>query len=97
MKKTSHRAAPSPPTPILPKETIEIAERHELLIAGVLGIEDYHTENVRIKTTKGIVEVYGSSVSLCWSGEKRLLLHGYFEGLRFENKPVKKGGIRPCR
>lgn len=97
MKKISQRTPPAPHSPILPKETIEIAQRRELLIAGVLGIEDYHTENVRIKTAEGIVEVYGSSVSLCWSGEKRLLLRGYFDGVRFETKPVKKGVCRPCR
>lgn len=97
MKKIPRVTPPVPKAPILPRETLEIAERRELLIAGVLGIEDYHTEKVRIKTSLGIVEAYGSSVSLCWAGEKRLLLRGYFEGLRFENKPQQKGGCRPCR
>lgn len=95
MKKT--KQTPSPNAPVLPRETIEIAERREFLISGVLGIEDYHTEKVRIKTVKGIVEAYGTAISLCWAGEKRLLLRGYFEGLRFENKAPQKGGCRPCR
>ncbi|MBQ2988363.1 MAG: YabP/YqfC family sporulation protein [Clostridia bacterium] len=97
MKKHSHNQPRVSKPSILPKESLEIAERRELLIAGVLGIEDYHTENVRIKTTMGIVEAYGSSVSLCWAGEKRLLLRGHLEGIRFENQIPKKGGCRPCR
>jgi hypothetical protein len=97
MKKNTKAAAPALTSPILPKETLEIAERRELLITGVLGIEDYHTEKVRIKTAKGIVEVCGSAVLLCWAGEKRLLLRGHFETLRFENRPPQKGGCRPCR
>lgn len=96
MKKFSHTRSHIPQAPILPKETLEIAERRELLIAGVIGIEDYHTEKVRIKTTLGIVEAYGSSVSLCWAGEKRLLLRGKFEGLKFEIGPCQKGGYRTC-
>ena len=96
MKKSSQDISRVPKPPVLPKETLEIAERRELLISGVLGIEDYHTEKVRIKTAKGIVEAYGTSVSLCWAGENRLLLRGYFEGLRFENKVPQKGGYRPC-
>ena len=97
MKKPSQNISHVPPAPVLPKETLEIAERRELLISGVIGIEDYHTEKVRIKTAKGIIEVYGSSVSLCWAGENRLLLRGYFEGIRFENRPPQKGGCRSCR
>ena len=97
MKKFSQDKQTSPKAPILPKETLEIAERREILLAGVLGIDDYHTEKVRVKTTLGIVEAYGSSVSLCWAGDKRLLLRGHFEGLRFENALPMKGGCRPCR
>ena len=97
MKKTFPAASKAPKASILPKETLEIAERKELLISGVLGIEDYHTEKVRIKTTKGIVEACGRSLSLAWAGEKRLLLRGYLENLRFENVPLTKGGCRPCR
>lgn len=81
-----------PPASILPRETLEIAERRELLLTGVTGIEDYHTENVRFKTCKGIVEVSGTSLTLCWAGEKRLLLCGEIEVLRFENRPTRKGG-----
>lgn len=97
MKKISQVKQALPKAPILPKETLEIAERREILLAGVLGIDDYHTEKVRVKTTMGIVEAYGSSVSLCWAGEKRLLLRGCFEGLRFENNLPIKGGCRSCR
>ena len=97
MKKISHTAVPVPRAPIIPKETLEIAERRELLISGVFGIEDYHTEKVRIKTAKGIVEVCGHSLTLAWAGDKRLLLRGYLECLKFENKSEQKGGCRPCR
>lgn len=97
MKKKSLIASTSPKASLLPKETLEIAERKEILISGVLGIDDYHTEKVRIKTTKGIVEACGRSLSLAWAGEKRLLLRGYLEALRFENAPFMKGGCRPCR
>ena len=97
MKKFPQDTTCVPKASILPKETIEIAERREILLTGVLGIEDYHTEKVRVKTSMGIVEAYGSCVSLCWAGEKRLLLRGHFEGLRFERSIPSKGGCRPCR
>ena len=84
------------PSPI-PNETIEIANRHELLISGVLGIEEYNTEKVCIKTEKGIVAVCGCTLSLCWAGDKRLLLRGRLQDLHFENRPIKKGGYRSCR
>lgn len=85
---------PAPRAPMLPKETLELAERRELLISGVSGIEDYHTEKVRVKTCKGIVEASGTALTLCWAGEKRLLLRGNFRELRFENRPPDKGGRR---
>lgn len=84
-----------PPAPILPKETLEIAERRELLLTGVTGIEDYHTEKVRLKTCKGIVEVTGIQLTLCWAGEKRLMLCGELETVRFEwRNRTGKGGVR---
>lgn len=94
-RKTPVYAVPKP-API-PNETIEIANRRELLISGVLGIEEYHTEKVCIKTEKGVIAVCGCSLSLCWAGEKRLLLQGKLEHLHFENRPPKKGGYRSCR
>ncbi len=97
MKKSKNNTSRVPPTPIIPKETLEIVERREILISGVLGIEDYRTEKVRIKTVKGIVEADGSSLSLIWAGEKRLLLRGYLECIKFETGPISKGGCRPCR
>lgn len=75
-----------PRAPILSRETLEIAERRELLLTGVTGIEDYHTEKVRLKTCKGIVEVSGTMLTLCWAGEKRLLLCGELEHIRFEER-----------
>lgn len=92
MKKRKQNTCPSPRAPILPRETIEIQERREILLTGVVGIEDYHTEKVRVKTCKGIVEGVGTAVTLCWAGEKRLLLRGNFTELRFESGPTGKGG-----
>lgn len=83
------------PSPV-PRETLEISNRCELLLCGVLGIEEYRTEKVRLRTDRGIVEICGSSLTLCWSGEKRLLLRGVLECIRFENRPPKKGGYRSC-
>lgn len=94
MKKKS-LAPCTPKAPVLPHETIEIAERKEILLTGVLGIEDYHMEKVRIKTVKGFVELQGNSISLCWAGEKRLLLRGNFQTLHFEKKSDEKG-CRRC-
>ena len=81
-----------PPAPILPHETLEIAERRELLLTGVTGIEEYHTESVRLKTCKGILEVSGTMLTLCWAGEKCLLLRGELTAIRFEKG--KMGGNR---
>ena len=81
----------------IPHETLEISNRKELLLCGVLGIEEYHPEQVCIRTERGLVDICGTSLALCWAGEKRLLLRGRLEGLRFENRPPKKGGYRSCR
>ncbi len=94
MKTRKNKARPVPHAPMLPKETLEIAERREVLLAGVAGIEDYHTEKVRVRTCKGIVEVRGSAISLCWAGEKRLFLRGNIVELLFENGPCEKKGGR---
>ncbi|MBQ7308777.1 MAG: YabP/YqfC family sporulation protein [Clostridia bacterium] len=91
MKKKMTAACP-PKAPMLPRETLELAQRRELLLSGVLGIEDYHTEKVRVKTVCGIVETEGCAITLCWAGEKRLLLRGNFQTIRFENRPIGKGG-----
>lgn len=96
MKKKNSVSAHTPnPSPIS-RETLEIADRCKLLLCGVLGIEEYHTEKVRLRTERGIVEICGVSLTLCWAGEKRLLLRGSLEYLRFENRPPKKGGYRSC-
>ncbi|MBQ3489477.1 MAG: YabP/YqfC family sporulation protein [Clostridia bacterium] len=97
MKKKTAIPYSVPKASPIPHETLELSNRRELLLCGVLGIEEYHPEKVRIKTERGIVEICGSSLSLCWAGEKRLLLRGCFEYLRFENRPPKKGGYRSCR
>ena len=87
------KLSPYPPkAPILPRETVEIAERKEILLSGVIGIEDYHTEKVRVKTVCGVTDLWGNAISLCWAGEKRLLLRGNFQALHFENKKNGKGG-----
>ncbi|MBR5188393.1 MAG: YabP/YqfC family sporulation protein [Clostridia bacterium] len=96
MKKKKFPSHPMPKASPFPQETIEISNRHELLLGGVLGIEEYRTESVRVKTEKGAVSVCGVSLSLCWAGEKRLLLRGHIESLRFENRPPQKGGYRSC-
>ncbi len=72
-----------PKTPLLPKEILEIVERGEILISGVSGIEEYSPFSVRIRTARGILAVSGKALSLCWAGEKRLLLKGKLEGICF--------------
>lgn len=96
MKKKKLPSHTIPKSSLFPQETIEISNRHELLLCGVLGIEEYRTESVRIKTEKGAVSVCGATLSLCWAGEKRLLLRGRIESLNFENRPPQKGGYRSC-
>ncbi len=72
-----------PKIPLLPRETLEIVERGEMLISGVLGIEGYSPENIRIRTAKGFLCICGKALTLCWAGEKRLLLKGKIEGVSF--------------
>lgn len=97
MKNKKHPIYSVPKPSTIPNETLEILNRRELLISGVLGIEEYHTEKVCVKTEKGIVAVCGCTLSLCWAGDKRLLLRGNLTDLHFENRPPKKGGYRSCR
>ena len=96
MKRKTPSSAHAPKPSPISRETLEISNRCELLLCGVLGIEEYHTDQVRLRTDRGIVEICGSALTLCWAGEKRLLLRGRFECLRFENRPPKKGGYRSC-
>lgn len=97
MKKKKTPIYSIPKSSPIPNETIEILNRRELLISGVLGIDEYQTEKVCVKTEKGIVAVCGCTLSLCWAGDKRLLLKGSLKDLHFENRPPQKGGYRSCR
>lgn len=72
-----------PRIPIMPKEILEIVERGQILISGVKGIDDYCPCAVRIRTAKGILEISGTMLTLCWAGEKRLLLKGNLEQICF--------------
>ena len=94
MRVRNRNTCRAPHPSVLPRETLEIADRKEILIAGVSGIEDYHTERVRVRTCRGIVEAAGDSILLCWSGEKRLLLRGNIREVRFEEAALKGRGRR---
>ena len=78
------------PAPPIPRETLEICDRRELLIAGVLGILEYSEQRVCIRTTGGAVTVCGNALTLCWAGEKRLLLRGDMEAITFSQKRKEK-------
>ncbi len=90
-EKNTKKAPRTPPTPLLPPETLEIAGRREVFIDGVCGIAAYSNELVRIRTKCGFVAVSGLSLTLCWSGEKRLLLRGHVQSVTFEPKK-RQGG-----
>ncbi len=77
------KACRPPAIPMIPKEILEIVERGQILISGVSGIDDYCPCRIRIKTAKGILEISGSALTLCWAGEKRLLLRGKLETVSF--------------
>lgn len=69
--------------PILPRETVEIAERAELLLSGVTGIEEYSRERICVKTGKGTVVIDGKGLLMCWAGEKKLMLRGCIRAVVF--------------
>lgn len=74
----------APPRPaVLPKETVEIAERREVLLSGVSGIDEYSDTLVRVKTKRGTVEAEGTGLIMCWAGEQKLMLRGGLSVLRF--------------
>ncbi len=84
MRNSKRQKACRPPRiPIVPKEILEIVERGQILVSGVTGIDDYCPCLVRIKTAKGILAVTGTALTLCWAGEKRLLLKGRLETVSF--------------
>ncbi len=84
MRNPKRQNAPKAPKPtLLPRESLEILERGELLFSGVSGIEGYSPDCVRVRTAKGTVAVSGRCLSLCWAGEKRLLLRGRIETVCF--------------
>ncbi len=73
-------------TPLLPKETVEIAARRELLVGGVCGIADYSPERIGIRTGEGILAVCGNHLTMCWAGEKRLMLRGQILSVTMEKE-----------
>lgn len=77
------RACKAPRIPVIPREILEIVERGQILISGVTGIDEYTPFVVRIRTAKGILQISGTALTLCWSGEKRLLLKGCLEQISF--------------
>ena len=93
MKREHSQKTPRPPLPpILPRESVEIAGRREMLADGVCGIAAYSKECIRIKTKCGIIAITGSALTLCWSGEHRLLLRGNIQNIAFESISKNKNG-----
>ena len=82
----TNRKVKAPAVMPTPRETVEIADRAELLICGVTGIEDYSTCHIRIRTVRGAVNVSGCMLTLCWAGERKLLLHGELGQIEFLKK-----------
>lgn len=81
------KAKPSQPprVPVIPRETIEIAERCEMLVTGVLGIDEYSRETIRVKTKEGCIQVIGKGLIMCWAGEKKLMFRGAIDTVHFES------------
>ncbi|MBQ9747520.1 MAG: YabP/YqfC family sporulation protein [Clostridia bacterium] len=73
-----------------PRETVELCDRGEMLICGVTGIEDYSPCRVSIRTVRGAVGVCGRALTLCWAGERRLMLRGEICQIEFLRKAVGK-------
>lgn len=84
MKIKKTKAERPPRVPLLPHETIEIAERCEMLVTGVLGIDEYSRERIRVKTGEGCLQVAGRGLIMCWAGEKKLMFRGIIETIIFE-------------
>ncbi len=73
-----------PPKPaLLPKETLEIMERGEMMVSGVSGIMGYSPYEIKLRTAKGFLCISGNALTLCWAGEKRLLLRGKITEISF--------------
>ncbi len=84
MKQTQKNRPRRPVTArVLPRETLELSERGELLLSGVCGIEGYAPDRIRVGTVRGFVVVEGKGLTLCWAGEKRLMIRGRVEHLAF--------------
>ena len=86
MRKRNKTKTTPPRVPPIPRETLEIAERRELLICGVNGIGEYSRETIRILTAKGEIAVVGEKLTLCWAGERRLMLRGEIGQIVFEKR-----------
>ncbi len=56
------------------------------MLCGVAGIEDYSPCYIRIRTSRGAVGISGCALTLCWAGEKRLLLKGALTQIEFFKK-----------
>ena len=70
----------------IPRETAEIVDRGEMMICGVTGIDEYCPCYIRIRTTRGAIGISGCALTLCWAGEKRLLLRGLLTQIEFFKK-----------
>ena len=84
MKIRKEKKIRQPHGPVIPRETLEIAERCEMLVTGVTGIDEYSRELIRVKTRNGIVKVCGKGLIMCWAGEKKLMFRGIIEAVFFE-------------
>lgn len=83
MKIKKEKIVRPPHVPILPRETVEIAGRCEMLVTGVLGIDEYSREKIRVNTGDGIIEIVGKGLIMCWAGEKKLMFRGAIETVTF--------------
>lgn len=66
--------------------TIEIFEQSRLLISGCVGVTHFSKERIGIRTTSVPVLICGSGLTLCWSGDERLMIRGKIASIEYGGK-----------
>ena len=68
---------------VAPKMTIECSDRYELLISGCKNIDEYSKESVTVSTFSCKVKVLGTSLSISFLGDGKILLSGRISSVEF--------------
>jgi hypothetical protein len=84
MKKNKSSLIPRAASSLIPRLTMECAERYEILLCGCKKIESYSAEEVLISSDACRVCIKGCKLSICFTGNCKLMLRGIISSIEFK-------------